>query len=989
MKYDAFISYRHLEKDMFVAKGIHKALETTKIPGKIKKLTGKKRIQRVFRDQEELPIGSDLGENIEAALRESEYLVVICSPETKDSVWVMKEIDTFIALHGREKILAVLVEGEPEDSFPHQILVDDYGNPVEPLAADVRGTDKKEIAAKIKSESLRLAAAVIGCDYDDLRQRHREMKMRRYVAIAAVFAVFGVAFGLYNAYSRAKINENYQQKLINESRVLAKTSAAVLEDGDRKTAALIAVEGLPHDGVERPFVADAMYSLSNALGCYRVSSSYSIDKKLVHDRDVRDFAASTDGTRCIAYDSNQSLYYWDVATGELIFKILPQYTDEGKDKIEAVAVCGDKVMVVSTYFLSCYDEKGNELYRKQVPYVSGAAFTKDSTRVAIMSNFELAVYDCESGEKVSEYYQADGLGLSSDIRINDAGDTVLFHTFDGSLVGYFDVNDSKCWALEKEREDFLGAEFTVDSAIVIVRGTGEKVDGDDLTQIQVEKYDIKTGEVLFDKKYSVDQYDPLVDEAECGSRIYSSNGVEHKELLVRCKTTCLLLDLDSGSILGKHNSKVTIYEMLYHERSETVYLLASGGSVLLLDFSTGEAQETTLTTDIGLDRFFTSENYLIYNTVGDSELVVKSVLTDSDAVFIDETKNWDYCEDAVASPLEKTYIVAGRSLNGDDFYYRVYDSSDDKMIDAFMINDKKIDDIFYLDEDTVVIPSLGDGVTLYYYSISDKKYEKVDVSDDYISEFNISSDKKFMAMYLSSYLLVYDLENRKITAEGDLFDGYSTSITYVAISKDGKTVYFTVNNEKAYYLEIETRVMDQILTDYRMDKLELSDDESMLITVCSDGMLRLFSLPDQSLIEEIEFIGDEGSITYLSADKKRLYLIGSDYLLRIYDLEKHDYIYESADKYVGIEVDFDEDNNILIINSYGRLSIFDLNSYGFLGTADTGRLYLGQQDCIISFSKNKMYKHKLKTLDDLLKQVKEQFGDAELTPSQKRKYNIG
>lgn len=40
MKYDAFISYRHLEKDMYVAKKVHKALETTKIPRKIQKEAG-------------------------------------------------------------------------------------------------------------------------------------------------------------------------------------------------------------------------------------------------------------------------------------------------------------------------------------------------------------------------------------------------------------------------------------------------------------------------------------------------------------------------------------------------------------------------------------------------------------------------------------------------------------------------------------------------------------------------------------------------------------------------------------------------------------------------------------------------------------------------------------------------------------------------------------------------------------------------------------
>ncbi len=115
MKYNAFISYRHTEPDMYIAKKVHKGLETLKIPRGITKKTGKKRIERVFRDQEELPIGSDLGDNIRTALEQSEYLIVVCSPRTPESYWVQKEIDTFISLHGREHILAILVEGAPHE----------------------------------------------------------------------------------------------------------------------------------------------------------------------------------------------------------------------------------------------------------------------------------------------------------------------------------------------------------------------------------------------------------------------------------------------------------------------------------------------------------------------------------------------------------------------------------------------------------------------------------------------------------------------------------------------------------------------------------------------------------------------------------------------------------------------------------------------------------------------------------------------------------
>ena len=80
MNYDAFISYRHTPLDMEVAQKLHKALETYHIPNSVQKKTGQKRISRVFRDQEELPIGSDLNDKISDALKEAEYLIVICSP---------------------------------------------------------------------------------------------------------------------------------------------------------------------------------------------------------------------------------------------------------------------------------------------------------------------------------------------------------------------------------------------------------------------------------------------------------------------------------------------------------------------------------------------------------------------------------------------------------------------------------------------------------------------------------------------------------------------------------------------------------------------------------------------------------------------------------------------------------------------------------------------------------------------------------------------
>ena len=82
-RYDAFISYRHSELDKFVAENLHTQMEAFKLPGNVKRsgVTTRKKIERVFRDQEELPLANNLEDPIVQALKDSEYLIVICFPD--------------------------------------------------------------------------------------------------------------------------------------------------------------------------------------------------------------------------------------------------------------------------------------------------------------------------------------------------------------------------------------------------------------------------------------------------------------------------------------------------------------------------------------------------------------------------------------------------------------------------------------------------------------------------------------------------------------------------------------------------------------------------------------------------------------------------------------------------------------------------------------------------------------------------------------------
>ena len=154
-KYCAFISYRHVSPDSDIAKALHTAIETYGIPGSIKKQTGRKKMGKVFRDQEELPLSADLGADIEAALEASDWLICVCSPRYLESRWCLREAEYFLQHKGRDHILAVLAEGEPADSFPEALCHETRENgeivDVEPLAADLRGENRKKLRGESRS----------------------------------------------------------------------------------------------------------------------------------------------------------------------------------------------------------------------------------------------------------------------------------------------------------------------------------------------------------------------------------------------------------------------------------------------------------------------------------------------------------------------------------------------------------------------------------------------------------------------------------------------------------------------------------------------------------------------------------------------------------------------------------------------------------------------------------------------------------------------
>ncbi len=203
--YKAFISYSHI--DHKYAAWLHKALEAYAIPRHLRQAGSLKRLTPIFRDKAELPASADLSETIKQALAQSEYLIVLCSPEAAASNWVNSEILEFKRLHGEAKLLSIIIRGIPlaSDSafecFPEALryTIGTDGNlsgvPCEPIAADLRaGGDGKRLA------KLKLVAGMLGVGLDQIVQRDSKRRQRAMTFVTAG-AICGMLVMSYLAWS--------------------------------------------------------------------------------------------------------------------------------------------------------------------------------------------------------------------------------------------------------------------------------------------------------------------------------------------------------------------------------------------------------------------------------------------------------------------------------------------------------------------------------------------------------------------------------------------------------------------------------------------------------------------------------------------------------------------------------------------------------------------------------------------------------------------
>lgn len=883
--YDAFISYRHTELDQFVAENLHKKLEAFRLPKSIVQIRGKdckKRIDRVFRDRDELPLASNLEDPIVNALEESNFLIVICSPRLSQSQWCKKEIETFISMHGREKVLAVLVEGEPQDSFPEELLyrektitkedgsIVSVREAVEPLAADVRGKTKKEILKAMDGEILRLAAVMFGCGYDDLKQRHREQKMRKLLTASFIASSIFLAFGAVSSamlvrirmqksqieQQKEQIELQYQEALRNQSRSIAEKALGILKEGNRFQAisTLLPAFETTKEGIPMPITAEAEYALAECSYIYQNGKQMLPYKTYEHETNVLQMQVSEDKKHLLSVDRSGGVYVWEVESGKLLYHVQTE-AFSNQFESECCFLTNDKIAYKNKSRLEIYDLQKDKIVFQHDENYSIIIASLDGQKFAIFeSGFQLdsvSIYDMNTFE-IQQTYELEKQYKHGKTAIFDASGENLI--FSGVPVNGAEKKGATLFVFNLENSAIV-KEYSLKYSDVNVL----KVD---------DNYLYACVNQTMDDKFPDNNYD----------------------IMATLSSQVLKINLDSQKIEWKFESDNNIKNCIFSGDNRSEHLLVSYYSnACILDKKTGE---------------------LLKNYVFERE-IINVLNVEQSNLFILMTRNGDF------------HVINESDLV--DYSYGNY----------LMLENANLKDFVNLDLGYSVLSYDSKNIVQYakYLGIAGEEFANSDLGIADI-EANESESvvlvETFQEKDVTKGLLV-DTNTRKIISELNL-DGYQTFMGFVG---DGsKFVYAVDSNRKITIYNINDGSLEKtyLLPDnFYYQDVKKSADGNCLIFDMYDNLC-IFNL----LNGNIEEIAIEEIISNFNGSSERVISNSMQFYANLNSDENKVEIYENDGKllceisiplsYTDVLLFMEEDKEIFVQYLDGSSQIYSIQT---------------------------------------------------------------
>ena len=839
-KYDAFISYRHVEPDQSIAKQIHQMIETFKPPKEFYK-NGKKITFRVFRDREELA-ARDLSASIKEALVTSRYLIVICSKRTPLSEWCQKEVKIFKSLYGGERIIPVLIEGEPDEAFPqelkelknkdneslHEILAADI-RPDEVLKKDFGGYEQlqnnnrqklKDLTQQslniLKTEKYRIMATILGCSFGDLKQRDKERKNRLILSVSSLSGAIFLIFGLFmaNAYQKAELAR--QEAVQSNARILMKTAKDFLKEGDYIKAVLVAEEAI------KPINKETKdYEILNA------------QKQSIFNATVYHNGAST---LTEIYTKNK-LTYMSVSADE-------KYVAYGLENNDTAIASVENGEVLKRF----------SGHSQQVKFVD---FSKDGKYLA-SSSFDntCIIYDLEKGEEKVKL-EIEGVPMLTQFSEDDSK---LFYATYANNDTCFYVYNAKTWQKEGEvviNERVNHADIKQDGSEVLIVLSSD-------TEEQLTRRSLKDGSIIeVIPRLKADGLDGTEYDRPYKAANYSNDG---KSLIFLTEGEMVKVSLEDKKEIFKKEMYINADDSKVMSESDNGEKIAikANANIYLVDGNSGEITDEIYFSDLNM-KYFTY-NYNTNTVVGFGENGKYSIWKDK--LMLEESLSY-----GGGVPIEFIFLKDGSRI--------IANSHESQTIKIIDLKSRVLSEPIYA-------RIMGESDNFSYMLLFDG-------NNFLVSGDNGKTSKKITPKGATSYGSMSAARYNKISNDGKYYAYLSMEEGDTAKSKPVLKLY-----------SIQDDVYSRVFINTTASSITFTDDSKQILLLDNIDGLKIYDTKDLTQVKSYSNIKNESGDIKLSKDSKILAINRFAGIISVYDLESGEHIDDIPGEVISVQNEGDE-----------------------------------------------------------------------------------
>lgn len=907
--YEAFISYRHLPKDRATAMLIQGGIEGTSIPSSLHEKAGKRRFGKLFRDEDELSAAASLSNTIANALEHSRYLIVVCSPQTRESAWVMLEVETFASLHGRDRILVALVDGEPRESFPPMLLSrfvydsekGEYESvPSEPLAANFNPSNK----ANFKNEITRLKAAMIGCDYDDLQQRLRSRRLRRIAVVGGIVTVLSLVIAVAAITQGFLVRASLVAAIKGKTRLVTQNAQEILADGDRIEALeTLYSTGLEFQGEIEDPVPEAQMVLEQALGLvpqatiwenlYSISGAdrlYDSRGELQAVEGIGETVLVSNvatGVTLLDYDARQLLGGVSVVRSGLTGMklgndtLLCRFGAElvcispltGKRLWQARLPKGSAALSLSMESNILYLEESHEF-----AILSAAIDADEAPRSATHYVCKLHLYE-ESTGRLRQEVALPAMPVADKAVLSASDDGSTFAVGVGNEVAFFDRNAVRDAAdaihtLVAARDEVWDVDFVQDRLIVTSLPLS-----DESSEASIECYDTH-GQGLWAVSGSLSNayaYDGATTSAK--AELFDVVTEDSRTLVLAIMGSSLnAYDMRDGSIVysKRRPAPILVAGVLHYNDKWMVAGCTSTSSLFVTDLrADNESRERDAQLTMSLP-YGIADAHVMRGEGGLTGIAVWARKTFSYKIYSPKTlvnpealerkplpsysNQWvlrqalvsilgDWIEGFDFDTFDSRWRVSSSSLGMEsDKGLILYDMGSSVLVSGYTTDAAEGLKLTELSlDDGAILSERTIGEDILQFSLDDMRFTDTYVNQDGRRVMLVASNLKGVIVDLDTQEVISRFEAEQEATLRNVWMCNDSIITYQTIGAHGKFMAYGMGSGKELFGDLTRQSAYEA---YENLVVDLSEDMTTIAVVCADGLLRAYSTTDCSLIWE-------------------------------------------------------------------------------------------------------------------------------------------